>query len=108
MLMATTGDGWLVPLLITESGDGSEKSRISAGPLPNISEEQPIQFPCWFSSSDPSSGIVNTGGTGMPVVGGLTHWDTDVTCVSVAEGWRVEFMCCCCKQHYCMCMLALI
>jgi hypothetical protein len=81
MLMATTGDGWLVPLLITES-DGSENSRISAGPLPNLSEEQPIKFSCWYSSADPSSGIVNTGGTGMQgalavaVAAKLTHGGT--------------------------------
>jgi hypothetical protein len=64
MLMATTGDGWLVPLLITES-DGSQDSRLAAGPLPDFSEEQPIQFSCWYSSTDPTSGVVNTGGTGM-------------------------------------------
>lgn len=63
MLMATTGDGWLVPLLITQQDDTG--SRISAGPLPDLSEEQPVQFACWYGSSDPSSGLVNTGGTGM-------------------------------------------
>jgi hypothetical protein len=61
MLMATTGNGQLVPLLISGS---AQEGGIAAAPLPTTSSEQPINWPCWFSSTSPSSGVANTGGTG--------------------------------------------
>lgn len=63
MLIATTGNGWLVPLLITGS---VQEGGIQAAPLPGTSSEQPINFACWYRSgvTDPASGITNTGGTG--------------------------------------------
>jgi hypothetical protein len=61
MLLATTGAGLVVPLLISGSG---EQGGIAAAPLPSTSTEQAINWPCWFSSSSPTSGVTNTGGTG--------------------------------------------
>lgn len=65
MLLATTGNGWVIPLQIKE--DGISEGGIAAGPLPlTAAAEAPINFACWYSggSTTPPPPIANTGGTG--------------------------------------------
>lgn len=62
MLMASTGNGWVVPVLITEN---PAQGGLAAAPLPYTSTEQPVFWGCWYSSASTSSAITNTGGTGI-------------------------------------------
>lgn len=59
MLIATTGNGWVVPLLIT---DKPQQGGIAAAPVSGTSTEQPFYWACWYSNA--TTGITNTGGTG--------------------------------------------
>jgi hypothetical protein len=60
MLMATTGNGWVVPLLIQQT---IQEAGIAAGPLPGTSSEKAIQWGCWYTGATGSI-VSNTGGTG--------------------------------------------
>lgn len=66
MLLATTGNGWVIPLQIKD--DGISEGGIAAGPLPlTATPEVPINFACWYSggTTTPPPAITNTGGTGQ-------------------------------------------
>jgi hypothetical protein len=57
MLIATTGNGWAVAVVLTTN---QESGAIEAAPLPPSSTDKPTSFPCWFSGSTP---LTNSGGT---------------------------------------------
>lgn len=59
MLVASTGNGWVVPLQLTQApGDAT---RLFAR-MPQAAD-MPVRWGCWYSGS-PASVVENKGGTG--------------------------------------------
>lgn len=58
MLVATTPDGWVVPLTVRAD---PHRADINAAPLASEEPEKPVFWGCWYLSG---SALVNHGGTG--------------------------------------------
>jgi hypothetical protein len=62
MLIATTGNGWIVPLQLKADSLGKMSAVRADTDEPH--KNHPAFWACWYTNTSNTSGITNSGGTG--------------------------------------------